>query len=52
MKKRGKRLIKARKSWTRNPRTRIKESRRIYKRPKIKKETIRVYEDREDKIEA
>ncbi|MCM8761027.1 MAG: hypothetical protein NC938_05830 [Candidatus Omnitrophica bacterium] len=44
MKALARKKVSARRTWTINPRTRVKESGRIYKRSKEKKEASRLYE--------
>jgi len=47
MKKGLKKPVKVRRKWTLNPRTRVKESDRLYSRPKAKKAIEKIYEIRE-----
>ncbi|MFA5143377.1 MAG: hypothetical protein WC522_04320 [Candidatus Omnitrophota bacterium] len=45
MKKRPKRPIKARKRWVINPRVRITESGKLYKRARVRREVLNTHED-------
>jgi len=40
-----KKRIKARRLWNRNPKTRVKESEKEYKRPRAKQETKKVVKE-------
>jgi len=44
-----KKPVKVRRRWAINPKTRVEKDGTVYDRRKIKKETKRIYEQREDK---